>query len=190
MSPAIVTEGRWETPLGTVKIDVELAEKILADSEILEEDSLAHLGEHSIEVQIPFMQYLGGDFQIVPINMRDYDKKSCKNLGKSISKAVREINKKVIIVASTDMTHYESQTMANKKDKLVIDEILKLSPLGMLETVEKYGVTMCGPGPTAIMLFACKNLGAKEAQLILYNTSGDIIGDYEQVVGYAGIIVK
>ncbi len=187
---SIVTEGIWDTPLGTVAIDGEIAQKILDNSRILKEDSNAHLYEHSLEVQIPFMQYLGTNFQIVPISMFDYAKQTCRNLADTISKVLKEIDKKVIIVASTDMTHYETQKMANQKDKMVIDEILNLNPKGMLEIVEKYGITMCGSGPTATMLFACKDLGAKNAELILYNTSGDITGDNAQVVGYAGIIIK
>lgn len=186
---AIMSEGIWETPLGTVAIDREIAQKILTTSKIVQEDTTAHLYEHSLEVQIPFMQYLGGDFQIVPITLRDYNQKTCQNLGETISQAVKESKKKIIIVASSDMTHYESQQAAQKKDKLLIEEILKLNPEGLLRAVEQYQVTMCGSGPTAVMLFACKNLGAKKAGLTLYNTSGDTTGDYDAVVGYAGIIV-
>ncbi|MFH1238505.1 MAG: AmmeMemoRadiSam system protein B [bacterium] len=187
---AVMAEGSWETPLGTIAIDTETARKILTNSSVLKEDASAHIYEHSLEVQLPFMQYFSGDFEIVPITMRDYSQSTCQDLGEAIAKAVKESPKKIVIVASSDMTHYENRQTAEKKDKSVIEEILKLNPEGLLNTVVRNSVSMCGSGPTAVMLFACKKLGAKKATLTFYNTSGDITGDYDEVVGYAGIIVQ
>ncbi|MFH1783514.1 MAG: AmmeMemoRadiSam system protein B [bacterium] len=187
---AIASEGIWETPLGNISVDSELAESILKGCPILRDDQGAHMYEWSLEVQLPFMQYVKKSFTIVPIAMRDWRQSTCEAIGSAIAKAVKASKKSVVIVASTDMTHYQSQNSANEKDKLVIDQILKLDPEKMLETVAEHNVTMCGAGPAAAMLFASKELGAKKAELTLYNTSGDSTGDYEQVVGYAGIIIS
>jgi MEMO1 family protein len=186
---AAVSEGVWETPLGTVAIDTETARKILTNSSVLNDDHSAHVKEHSLEVQIPFMQYFSGDFQIVPITMYDYNLLTCQDLGEAIAKAVKESPKKIVVVASSDMTHYENREIASKKDRSVIEQILKLDPEGMLNTVISNNISMCGSGPAAVMLFACKKLGAKKATLTFYNTSGDVTGDYDEVVGYAGIII-
>jgi len=187
---SIMAEGDWEMPNGRVEIDSSLAKELLSQAgDLAQEDEQAHLPEHSLEVQLPFIQYFKTDFRIVPICMRDHRASTCKKLGKAIAKAIKS-KLPCLIVASSDMTHYESQKDAQRKDKLAIDKILKLAPENLLQTVMENDISMCGPGPTATMIFACKELGAKKSELVLYNTSAEASGDYSAVVGYAGIVVK
>jgi hypothetical protein len=187
---AIMADGEWEMPNGKVKIDSSLAEELLSQAgDIAQEDEEAHLHEHSLEVQIPFIQYFKTDFTMVPICMRDYRVSTCRELGKAIAKVI-ESKSPCLIVASSDMTHYEPHKDAERKDKLAIDKILKIDPEGLLKTVMEKDISMCGSGPTATMIFACKELGAKKSELVLYNTSAEASGDYSGVVGYAGIIVR
>lgn len=183
---AIMTEGKWWTPLGEVEIESSLAKDILGSSKFIEEDINAHKFEHSLEVQIPFLQYFRSNIKIVPIVIGGDD---FEEIGEAIAKSLKKYKKDFLLVASSDMTHYESHESARKKDKLAIDEILKLDEKGMLKKVREYDISMCGYGPAAIMLIASKLLGAKEAKLIKYMTSGDVSGDYSAVVGYAGIAV-
>ena len=185
---SIVTSGMWSTPLGEVRIDAELGDEIKLASDIIDVDPVAHAYEHSIEVQLPFLQHLFDDkFKIVPICMMLQDERTSIEVGKAIAEA--STGKDVVIVASTDFTHYESQKSAMEKDKKVIDRILAIDPLGVVRTVDEFGITMCGYGPVSAMLQAAKKLGAKKAELLKYATSGDTSGPMEQVVGYASIAV-
>ncbi|MBU4311029.1 AmmeMemoRadiSam system protein B [bacterium] len=187
---AIMTKGSWQTPLGEVEIDSDLACKILANSKSLKEDERAHSYEHSIEVQLPFLQYLGKDFKFVPICLSHLDLETCRDIGKAIAKPIKEGKKKVVIVASSDLTHYEPQEEANKKDKIALDAIVKLDPEELFNKIEELRISMCGVIPTSIMLMASKELGATKGELVKYMTSGDVIGDYRQVVGYGGALIK
>jgi AmmeMemoRadiSam system protein B/AmmeMemoRadiSam system protein A len=187
---SIMTEGTWETPLGEVQIDSELARKLVSMSHYLKEDRLAHEYEHSIEVQIPFLQYFKADVKIVPIILSTGDGEICKGIGRDIGRALRELKKEAVILASSDMNHYESQKVTQKKDRQAIDAILNLDPDELLKRVEEQNITMCGYAPAIVMLSAAMELGAGKAELVKYQTSGDVLGDYEAVVGYAGIIVK
>jgi len=191
-SASIMISGEWQLPLGNLKITEELASSILENSQILEDDPEAHLQEHSLEVQLPFIQYFFPKAQIVPITLSDYRLSTCQDIGEAIAQAIsqQQIANSVILVASTDMTHYEPQKIAEKKDKLAIDKILQLDPEGLLEIVRKEDISMCGSGSTAAVIFAAKKLGAKLAELVLYRTSGDVTGDYSAVVGYAGLTIK
>jgi AmmeMemoRadiSam system protein B len=182
-------ERTWKTPLGEIEINKELGEAILKDSQYVEKDSLCHNYEHSIEVQLPFLQYLNKDFTFVPIVVSYADRKAYKGVGKELAGAIKGFKKDVTIIASSDMTHYEPQEKAKKKDMLAIDRILALDIGGFLDTIEKHDISMCGFAPTAVMMQAAVELGAKGAKLIKYNTSGNASGDYSRVVGYAGIVV-
>jgi len=186
---SIMTEGVWKTPLGEVEIDSELGKQILATSKHLEEDYAAHQYEHSIEVQLPFLQYFKKDIRLVPIILSYYPGATYKEIGKEIAKAVKELNKKVVIIASSDMTHYEPQESAQKKDTQAIEAILDLNEDELLKRVDELNISMCGYGPTVSLLSAAKELGATGAELVRYQTSGDTTGDYSAVVGYAGIII-
>ena len=182
-------ERTWKTPLGEVNIDKELAEAILGHSQHVEKDTLCHNYEHSIEVQLPFLQFLNRNFTFVPIIISSADGKTYKEIGKGLARAIKDLKKDVTIIASSDMTHYEPHESAKKKDKMAIDKVLALDIDGFLETVESHQISMCGYAPAAIMMQASLELGAKQAKLIKYNTSGDTSGDYSAVVGYAGIVI-
>ena len=187
---SIMTEGVWKTPLGEVEVDSKLAGKIAAVSKYLKEDYLAHLREHSIEVQIPFLQYFRKDVEIVPIVLASAPGVSYKEIGKEIAKAIKDLKMEAIIIASTDMSHYEPHQIAQNKDKKAIEAILDLNEDELLKRVDELNISMCGYGPTVALISAGKELGAKKAELVKYQTSGDTSGNYSSVVGYAGIIIK
>ena len=186
---SIMTEGVWQTPLGEVAIDSELGKRILATSRHLQEDSTAHQYEHSLEVQLPFLQYFRADIRIVPITLAYGSSAAYKEIGREIARAVRELPREVVIMASSDMTHYEPQESAQKKDQQAIDAILRLNEDELLQRVEELDISMCGCAPTVCLISAARELGATAAELVRYQTSGDITGDYSSVVGYAGIII-
>lgn len=187
---SIMTEGRWQTPLGEVEIDSELGKDILARSSHLQEDHGAHLYEHSIEVQIPFLQYFNRDVKIVPIVLARAAGASYKAIGHEIATSVKALRREVIIMASSDMTHYEPHESAKAKDTRAIEAILELNEEELLKRIEKFNITMCGYAPAVSLISSAKELGAKSAELVRYQTSGDTSGDYTSVVGYAGIIIK
>jgi len=185
---SIMTEGSWRTPLGQVEIDVPLAKQILAGSRRLASDTLAHSQEHAIEVQLPFLQHLSPRFTFVPIVLAHATAAVYTEIGKAIAKAIKDAGKRAVIVASGDMTHYESQKSARAKDQQAIDAMLALDAGLLLTRVEKLNITMCGYGPAAVLINAAKELGANHAELVKYQTSGDATGDFDSVVGYAGVI--
>ncbi|MEK7851266.1 MAG: AmmeMemoRadiSam system protein B [Deltaproteobacteria bacterium] len=187
---AIERSGTWQMPGGNVEINHSLADAIAAASTYLRDDHLAHLREHSLEVHIPFLQHFRKDLRIVPIAMMSMDYSVCLDIGHAVAKAVMEYKEPVLIVASSDMTHYESDKSAREKDKKAIDRVLALDPEGLLKTVKDFRITMCGVIPATIMLIACKELGAQKARLVDYATSAETSGDYDHVVGYAGMIIK
>ncbi|KPK41356.1 MAG: hypothetical protein AMJ78_05720 [Omnitrophica WOR_2 bacterium SM23_29] len=185
---SIMTEGSWRTPLGDCEIDGELAKSILENCEYFEEDDRAHRYEHSVEVQIPFLQVLKGEFKIVPMVLSHAKVEIYRKIGESIAKSLKE-KRVATIIASSDMTHYEAQGIAKEKDKKAIDAILNLDEEGLMAAIGRYDISMCGYAPVCVMLVASKGLGAKKAVLVKYQTSGDVTGDYDGVVGYAGIVV-
>ncbi len=189
---SIMTDGIWQTPLGNVKIDNKLALLILSGSKYLEDDSLAHIDEHSLEVELPMLQYFKNDFEIVPIAFLSQELSVLKQVGKDIANVLRESNYKhrVMLLASSDMTHYEADNQARAKDKKAIEAILALDEDKLIQEIDDFKISMCGSAPVAVMLSAAKALGAKSGQLTLYQTSGDVTGDKASVVGYAGIIIK
>jgi len=188
---SIMTDGTWETPLGRVEIDSDLAKKLLGNSEYLKEDALAHTHEHSLEVELPFLQYFKPAIRIVPISFMSEDIEALKSIGRGIAEVIREnrIQSSTLIVASSDMTHYESQLEASNKDAVAIRSILDLDEQKLALAVKKLDITMCGYAPVITMISAAKALGAKSAKLIKYQTSGDVTGDTTSVVGYAGITI-
>jgi MEMO1 family protein len=188
---SLMSRGSWSTPLGEVSIDSALSGEILSLSQYIQEDSSAHLNEHSLEVELPFLQYLRKDFQIVPICVASGQAKALKSVGLAIAAAIEklELRKSALILASSDMTHYEPQRIAGQKDKLAIEAVLELNPEKLLETIAEFDISMCGFAPVAAMLFCARELGARKAELVKYQTSGDITGDLSSVVGYAGVII-
>ncbi|OPZ62563.1 MAG: hypothetical protein BWY84_01147 [Candidatus Aerophobetes bacterium ADurb.Bin490] len=185
---SIYGEGAWKTPLGEMQIDKSLAADIMKKAGITHQDRTAHAREHSIEVMLPFLQQINNSIKFVPVCLAEPSRDELKLLGKALAEALDD--SQALIIASSDLTHYESAEIVKEKDKRVIDEILKLDPDAMLDAVEKYQISMCGWMPVYVMLLACKELGASEASLVRYMTSGDITGETEQVVGYGGIIIK
>ena len=186
---SIMTKESWMTPLGEVKIDIEIAGSILKESALLKEDSLAHLHEHSIEVEVPFLQYLKSDIKIVPIVVSSRDIKEYQQLGREIAEGFKKVGRAAFFVASTDFTHYEPRLAAEEKDRLAIDAILGLDEEKLFQVVKENNISMCGLAPTCTLIGICKNLGAKKAGLVKYQTSGDITGDHASVVGYGGILI-
>lgn len=187
---SIMTEGIWKTPLGEVRIDSSLGKQILHRSGFLHEDTAAHLYEHSIEVQLPFLQYFKRDVRIVPIVLTHVRGDIYQEIGRSIAMAIKNQLKGVVIVASSDMTHHESDESVRRKDTQAIEAILDLNEDELLRRVEELNITMCGCGPVVSLICAAKEMGAHKAELVRYQTSGDTSGDYRSVVGYAGIIIK
>jgi AmmeMemoRadiSam system protein B len=157
---------------------------------LLREDDVAHSREHSLEVQLPFLQRLVGDLRFVPVALGTDRYAALEELGRAVSQVVAAQREPVLIVASSDMNHYESDVVTRVKDRLAIDRILALDARGLYDTVRREGITMCGYGPAVALLTAACALGARDAELIRYATSADITGDREEVVGYAGIVVN
>jgi AmmeMemoRadiSam system protein B len=192
---AVMANTAWQTPLGEVAADADLSAQLLDRFPALEESSAAHRGEHAIEVQLPFLQAQRPELKIVPIVIGTSDFDVLRGLGEALADVIavpEEENgaKKVLIIASSDMNHYESDAITRVKDHKAIERVLALDARGLWEVVMNEGISMCGFGPTTVMLTAAKRLGATSATLVKYATSGDVSGDYEAVVGYAGIIVE
>jgi len=187
---SIMTEGTWRTPLGDVSIDTELAQKLASISRYLKPDTLAHQNEHSVEVQLPFLQYFQPDIKIVPVVLACGDPAVLQSIGREIAQALQETRREAVILASSDMNHYEPQRITRKKDFMAIDAMLDMDAAELIRQIEKNDISMCGYAPAGVMLTAASELGAAKAELIKYQTSGDVSGELNAVVGYAGLIVK
>lgn len=185
---AINTEGAWQTPLGPAQIDSQLARALVGACPHLIEDELAHRNEHSLEVQLPFLQVLAGDFRFVPIAIGTLDFSELSDLGHALAKVISAAGEPVLLIASSDMNHYEPEDVTRAKDRLAIDQLLALNPRGLLDAVRHKHITMCGCGPAVATLTAALDLGVTSAELVRYATSAEILGDRDDVVGYAGMI--
>ncbi|HCU23579.1 MAG TPA: AmmeMemoRadiSam system protein B [Deltaproteobacteria bacterium] len=186
---AINASGAWRTPLGEAPIDDALAMRLLELAPILEEDSAAHRREHSLEVQLPFLQELRPDFQFVPLCLSHFDYAACETLGHALARLIGESREEILMIASSDMNHYESQERTLIKDQRALDCILALDPAALYQSVHEENISMCGIIPATCMLIAARELGATRAELVKHATSGDVTGDFSGVVGYAGIVV-
>ncbi len=184
----------WRTPLGDVEPDIEFIDRLWKECDVLDLDETAHIREHSIEVQLPFLQHLEllniAKFKIVPISMMMQDYETAADVGYFIAKIARELNKKVVIIASSDFSHYEPQEVASKKDAIVMKDILNMNEEELFTDVASNNISMCGCGPVIAMIKAMKLLGAKNSRLLSYSTSGDVTGDYSSVVGYGSIVIE
>ncbi len=187
-SPVSVSSETWSTPLGEVNSDREFIKAL--PGRIIDLDESAHKYEHSIEVQLPFLQHRFGDFGIVPVCMGMQDEETAMEVGLELAEAARKVNKKVVIVASSDFTHYRPDKVARENDAYYIQSILGFDVPGFYRRLYERNASVCGYGAIAAMLAATKSLGAKKATLLKYSTSGDTTGDLAAVVGYAGIIVE
>lgn len=187
---ALYPEGAWLTPLGSVPINSRLTQLIKQHAPLAREDASAHRFEHSLEVQLPFLQYRNPKVSIAALCIALPDFPSLSSIGEGIAKAVSEYGDDVLIVASSDMTHFESAQEAKVKDDLALAQVEALDPEALLKVCRDKGITMCGVYPTAVMLVAAKALGAKQATLVRYATSGDVTGDLQKVVAYASVTVS
>jgi hypothetical protein len=186
---AIMSEGSWELPTGEISIDEKLAKIIVEEAPGVTEAGFAHEAEHSLEVQVPFLQRFAGEISIAPIIMGRLPQDQVLTLADGIYNAVIKYGEPVTFVASTDFSHYVPQKTANELDHMAIKKIEALDGPGLLDIVSKNQISMCGVQPTAVVIEVCKRLGAKKAELISYQTSGDITGDFSSVVGYGGLLI-
>ena len=186
---AVMSEGGWQTPLGDVPIDAELAAALKARFPALQEDAAAHRAEHAAEVELPLLLLRQPELRFVPIAVGTGHFEMLEQLGKALADVVAAHEDPILIVASSDMNHYESDVVTRAKDHRAIERILTLDPRGLFDVVTQQDISMCGYGPAVVMLTAARQLGAKSAELVKYATSGDISGDRDMVVGYAGVVV-
>ena len=186
---AILSTEAWCTPLGLAPIDAPLAEKIARACPLLREDDVAHSAEHSLEVQLPFLQRLAPSFAFVPIVIAGVPFADLESLGHTLAEVIRAEPEPILIVASSDMNHYEPDDVTRVKDRKAIDTILALEPRELFDTVRDEHISMCGYAATVAMLIAARALGATGAELVRYATSGDVNGDMREVVGYAGMTI-
>jgi len=186
---ALCDTGAWATPLGEAVIDPTLAAAILGRCSQARVDWLAHSREHALEVQIPFLQYLVGSFTFVPICVGTLHLPALMELGAAIAAAVRNAGTEVLLVISSDMSHYVPAEVARRQDRKAIDRVLAIDPEGLLRVVEDEEISMCGIAPAVAGLSAAHLLGARQSRLVAYANSGDTSGDHASVVGYAGIAV-
>lgn len=187
---SVFNEGEWITPLGSVEVDSEFAEEIISVSDIASADYQAHIREHSIEVQLPFLQYFSSDFKIVPITMGRQDFITSTDLANAIFEAGKKLDKSYCVIASTDLSHFNNQEKANKVDGFVLEDIEEMNEFKLFEEVVQYNITMCGYGPVMTTISLSKRREMNTCELFAYRTSGDVTGDFTSVVGYASGIFR
>ncbi len=185
---AILSAGKWRTPLGDVRLDEELAKRVRIACPTLREDELAHSREHSLEVELPFLQVLDPEFAFVPVAVGTIRYQELVEVGEGLARVLAESAEEILLVTSSDMNHYEDDERTRWKDRQAIEYLLNVDARGLYEVCRRESISMCGLGPAVVMLTALRKLGAKAGELIKYATSGDVSGDWERVVGYAGMI--
>lgn len=187
---SIMTNGLWRLPGFSIPIDEESAVKLLQNSKYLKADALAHLREHSIEVQLPFLYYSNPAVSFIPVSLYTHSSEYIEDLAASLAEMITSDSEDTLIVVSSDMSHYLSSDEAEKLDMMAIEKILSLDTEGFLSAVDKMNMSICGAGPVAVLMSLASKLGRDSAELIGYTTSGEVTGDYSEVVGYAGILFK
>lgn len=187
---AVWPEGSWVTPLGEVRVDQEVTDAILDRCPLVRRDPSAHYDEHSVEVQVPFAQYFRRDVKLVALVIAEHRLELLQQLGEALACVIGEAGRGVLVVASSDMSHFETQATANELDHMALDRVLALDEAGLWRVVHERRISMCGVSPTVSMLACAKKLGGTTAALVRYQTSGDVTGDMSGVVGYAGVTVK
>lgn len=192
---ALYDAGAWRTPVGDVQIDEPLAAELLDNCDLLAEDPRAHSAEHSLEVQVPMLRRVNPNVRIVPVLIgggwpESGGRRNLREIGAAIAQTVREHGKPVLLLASTDLNHYEDQETSSRKDKLALDAVVALDEESLMDRVAEHDISMCGVAPTYIIIHAAKKLGAKKAELLDHRTSGDVSGDYSAVVGYGGVVIE
>lgn len=186
---SIMSAGNWQTPLGEAPVDAALAKRLKELMPLLREDAEAHRREHALEVQLPFLQELRPDFSFVPITLGTGQYETLEALGRAIAQLADDAKEDVMVIASSDMNHYESDEITRLKDGRALERVLAMDPVGLFEVVAREHISMCGYGAAIAMLTAARAQGASGARLISYATSGDVNGDRRAVVGYAGVAV-
>lgn len=187
---AIMDRGEWEMPAGRVPVDGNLAARILDGCPAARRDDIAHRSEHCLEVQLPFLQFLAPEFRFVPICLKSLPVDDLMGFGDSLGRVLSDVSEPVLIVISSDMTHYESQAAAESKDRQAIARLLEVDPEGLWTVARSRGITMCGLGAAVAGLAACRRFGCTGGRLVGYSTSGPVSGDFDQVVGYAGVVIS
>ena len=187
---SVFNEGSWITPLGNVEVDAEFADAVIDASDFASADFTAHIREHSIEVQLPFLQYFSDDFKIVPITMGRQNFVTSSDLAKAIFEAAEKLDKSYCVIASTDLSHFNNQEKANKVDAFVLEDIEEMNEFKLFEEVVQYNITMCGYGPVMTTMSLSKKVNKNTSEILAYGTSGDVSGDFTSVVGYASGIFK
>ena len=187
---AILSEGKWRTPLGDVNVDASLAARLRAACPALREDAVAHSREHSLEVELPFLQLLDPAFSFVPIAIGTLRYDDLRETGEGIARTLQESSEDILIVTSSDMNHYENDEITRRKDRKAIDCMLNLDPRALFQVCRDEEISMCGLGPAIVMLTAMNHLGVTKAELVRYATSADVSGNRQEVVGYAGMIFR
>ena len=185
---AILSSGSWRTPLGDARIDEELAEALKNACPLLREDSVAHSAEHSLEVQVPFLQVLEPEFTFVPLALGTLQFEHLVDVGEGLARVLEDSKNDLLLLTTSDLNHYEDEATTRIKDRMAIEQLLALEARGLYDTCGKHGISMCGLGPAVAMLTALNALGVKRSELVKYATSADVSGDREAVVGYAGMI--
>jgi MEMO1 family protein len=185
---AILSSGAWRTPLGDAQVDESLAEALKQACPQLREDSVAHSAEHSLEVQLPFLQVLAPDFTFVPVALGTVQFDSLVSVGEGIARVLETSKENVLLLTTSDLNHYEDDATTRIKDRKAIEELLALQPRGLYDTCRNHEISMCGLGPATAMLTTLNALGVKKSELVKYATSADVSGDRSAVVGYAGMI--
>jgi MEMO1 family protein len=185
---AILSRGAWRTPLGDVPVEAPLAARLRAACPALREDRVAHSLEHSLEVELPFLQLLDRGFSFVPIAIGTLRYDDLRETGEGIARTLHELPEDILIVTSSDMNHYEDEETTRRKDGKAIDCMLNLDPKALFEVCRNEEISMCGLGPAIVMLTAMNHLGVSKAELVCYRTSADTSGNRKEVVGYAGMI--
>jgi AmmeMemoRadiSam system protein B len=186
---AILSSGAWRTPLGDAPIDEALAEALRAACPLLREDRVAHSSEHSLEVQIPFLQVLLSEFTFVPVALGSLRFEDLVIVGQAIGRVTAASREEILLLTTSDLNHYENDTTTRVKDRKAIDRILAVDARGLYDTCRKEAISMCGLGPTVAMLTALESLGTARQELVRYSTSADVSGDLSSVVGYAGMLL-
>lgn len=188
--PVALSTTSWQMPMGTVPVDLDLAQKLLNKTAYIQKDELAHRYEHSLEVQLPFLQLQQPKLSIVPIAISHISYQALEEIGQVLASVIQKSGKEVLLLASSDMTHYEPRSVAEKKDHYVLKKITDMDPATLYRSVTSHRISMCGIMPVTVALIAALTLGATKTELVRYTDSGEITGDTEQVVGYAGLLIS
>jgi AmmeMemoRadiSam system protein B len=186
-SAAILSDGAWRTPFGDAPIDSQLANALKSKCALLKEDAVAHAQEHSLEVQLPFLQVLRPDFHFVPIALGTIRFEDLQVIGEAIGELLSDRKEEILLLTTSDLNHYEDETTTRKKDEKAIAKLEAMDPRGLYDTCRTESISMCGLGPAVAMLFALKKLRATLVETVMHTTSAATSGDYRRVVGYVGM---